>query len=105
MEATAYEKLQQQPTLRELSDKLNEIGRYAVIAAKEVLDLDEASFLTGFSTGHLYRLTSQRLIPHYKKNRKLYFKKAELEAWMLEDRVLTAAEIDSAASTYVATHK
>jgi excisionase family DNA binding protein len=95
----------EQPTLRELSDKLNEIGRYALIGAKPVLDISEASLFTGFSKGRLYRLTSERQIPHYKKNRKLYFRKTELEAWMIEKKVLTVEEIDSQASTYVVTHK
>lgn len=95
----------QQPTLQELSDQLGRVERLAAIGTKPVLDLDEAALFTGFSKGHLYRLTSERQIPHYKKNRKLYFKKTELEAWLTEDRVLTAAEIDSRASTYVATHK
>lgn len=95
----------QQPTLQELSEQLGRVERFAAIGAKPVLDLDEAALFTGFSKGHLYRLTSERQIPHYKKSRKLYFKKTELEAWLLEDRVLTVAELDSRATTYVTTHK
>ena len=49
-------------------------------------------------------LTSEQKIPHYKKCRKLYFRKDDLEAWLLENRVNTNAEIDSMAATYVATH-
>lgn len=105
MEAQVHDnRQQQQPTLRQLSDKLDKVGRYALIGAKPVLDIDEAALFTGFSKGHLYRLTSERAIPHFKKGRKLYFKKAELEAWLLEERVPTTAEIDSAAATYVVTH-
>lgn len=95
----------QQPTLLELSEQLGRVERLTAISAKPVLDLDEAALFTGFSKGHLYRLTSERQIPHYKKSRKLYFKKTELEAWLLEDRVLTVAELDSRATTYVTTHK
>ena len=94
----------QQPTLLELSEQLGRVERLTAISAKPVLDLDEAALFTGFSKGHLYRLTSERQIPHYKKSRKLYFKKTELEAWLLEDRVLTVAELDSRATTYVTTH-
>ena len=60
---------------------------------------------TGLSKGHLYRLTSNRQIPYFKKNRKLYFKKSELEEWMLERRIPTEEEIQSQATTYLATHK
>ena len=68
-------------------------------------NLEEAAAFTGFSEGHLYRLTSGKQIPHYKKCRKLYFKKSELEEWMLERRVSTQAEIESRAVTYTALHR
>lgn len=96
---------QQSPTLQDLSNQLGRVERLATISAKPILDLDEAVLFTGFSKGHLYRLTSERQIPHYKKSRKLYFKKSELEAWLLEEKVLTNAELDSRAATYMATHK
>lgn len=96
---------QQPPTLQDLSNQLGRVERLAAINAKAVLDLDDTVLFTGFSKGHLYRLTSERQIPHYKKNRKLYFKKTELEAWLLEEKVLTNAELDSRATTYIATHK
>lgn len=91
--------------LQTIDTRLDRIERLTLISAKAVLDIDEASLFTGFSKGHLYRLTSERQIPHYKKSRKLYFKKSELEAWLLEDKVLTAEDIDSQAATYVVTHK
>lgn len=92
-------------TIQDLSDKLDRIESLTLIGAKNILDLDEAVLFTGFSKGHLYRLTSEKRIPHFKKSRKLYFKKTELENWMLEQKILTEDEIQSKASTYVATHK
>ena len=83
--------------------RLDRIERLTLIGAKNVLDIDEASYLTGVTTGHLYRLTSQRKIPHYKKNRKLYFKKDELENWMLDRKVLSEDEISQQATTYITT--
>lgn len=91
--------------LQTIDNRLERIERLTLINAKCVLDIDEASLLTGLSKGHLYRLTSERKIPHYKKNRKLYFEKSELEAWMLEDKVLTVRDIESQAETYTTTHK
>jgi excisionase family DNA binding protein len=84
--------------------KLDRIERLTLLAAKPVLDIEEAALFTGFSVGHLYRLTSGKEIPHYKKDRKLYFKKAELEEWMLETRILTNDEIDAQAQAYVLRH-
>ena len=94
-----------QPTLQDIREQLDRVERLAILGAKTVLDLDETLLITGLSRGHLYSLTSNRQIPYYKKGRKLYFKKSELEDWMLQDRVMTAAEIDSRAATYVVTHK
>lgn len=97
--------MSKEPTMQELSDKLDRIGQYTVIAAKSVLNLNEAALFTGFSVGHIYRLTRKKQIPHFKKSRKLYFKKSELEDWMLENKVASNAEISSQAATYVAIHK
>lgn len=84
--------------------KLDRIERLTLLAAKPVLDITEAALFTGFSVGHLYRLTSSKEIPHYKKDRKLYFKKSELEEWMLENRILTNEEIDAQAQAYILRH-
>lgn len=91
-------------TIQELSDKLDRIAELALIGSKSVLSMDEAVLFTGMSKGHLYRLTSMRRIPHFKKSRKLYFKKSELEEWMLDSKVLTDEEVQVRASTYMATH-
>lgn len=88
-------------TLQSIENRLDRIERFTIINSKDVLDLEEASLFTGFSKGHLYRLTSERNIPHYKKSRKLYFKKSELEEWMLEDKVQTMDDINSQAANYI----
>ena len=86
-----------------IEDRLERIERITLVAAKPVLELSDAALFTGLSVGHLYRLTSCRRIPHYKRSRKLYFNKKELEEWMLENRVKTEEEIDSDAMTFCAT--
>jgi excisionase family DNA binding protein len=88
-----------------ITARLDRIERLTLIGAKNVLDIEETALLTGFTTGHLYRLTSAKQIPHYKKNRKLYFSKSEVEKWMLDRKVLTGEEIQSRATTYTVTHK
>lgn len=91
-------------TLEQLSEKLDRIEALTLIAAKDVLDLDEAVLFTGYSKGHLYRLTCGRAIPHFKKDRRLFFRKAELEAWMTETVIPTQAQTQAAATTYCSTH-
>lgn len=85
---------------------MERLERIALLGAKNVLTLDETVFLTGLSKGHIYRLTSTQAIPHYKpKGRNIYFKKDEIEDWLLQNRIRTKTEINGAAITYTAIHK
>lgn len=52
-------------------------GHFTVKQAAAFLDLAEQT---------IYGLTSRNEIPHYKRGKKLYFLKAELEKWILENR-------------------
>ena len=87
-----------------MDEWFDRIEKAARLGVKEVLDIEEAAMLTGYKVKGLYTLTSEKRIPHYKKNGKLYFKKSELEAWLTENKVLTEAEIHSKAVTYTVTH-
>lgn len=74
--------------------ELAEIKQITALAAKRVLNLEEVCQLTGLGKSHVYRLTSIKEIPHYKPNGKLlYFDRAEVEAWMKQNRVATREEI------------
>lgn len=48
------------------------------------LNVKEAARYTGYAEDTIYRLTSQKIIPHSKRGRKVFFDQTELEAWMLE---------------------
>ena len=89
--------------LQRIDERLERIEKM-LWAQKTVLDLDEAVLYTGYSRGYLYKLTSTRQIPHFKKARKLFFNRAELDDWLQEQRIKTDEEIDSEATTYCKTH-
>lgn len=77
-----------------------------LLSQKTVLNLDEVSEFTGLSKSHLYKLTSKGRIPHYKPNGKyIFFDRAEIEKWLLRNRIRTNEEIDAEASTYVTLKK
>lgn len=68
---------------------------------KNVLTLDEACAFTGLKKSYMYRLTSTRQIPHFKPRAKLlYFKRSELEKWLMQNRVLTVEEINEQAANH-----
>lgn len=80
---------------------------YALLQAKEVLNLEDCQLLTGLSRSHLYKLIWGNKIPYYKDpcGRKVHFKKSEIEGWLLSHRVPTSTEMAEAAEKYCATHK
>lgn len=63
-------------------------------SAKEILTMPEASEFTGLAKQTLYAMTSQRLIPHFKRGKRVLFHRDELEKWMTENRRQTIQEIN-----------
>lgn len=82
-------------------EKQTSVAEATDINTKEVLTSDEAARYMGISKSYLYKLTARAEIPHYKPMGKMcYFNRAELEAWLQQNRVTTAAEIDEMADSY-----
>ena len=73
-----------------------------VPAEDRVMTADKAHLYIGVSTSCLYKMTSEKMIPHYKPTgRRLYFKKEDLDHWMLQNRVKTDEEIEAEAAMYL----
>ena len=72
-----------------------------LFCTKEVLTSDEVARYMGISKSYLYKLTMRQQIPHYKPMGKMcYFNRAELEAWLQNNRVATSTEISDCANAY-----
>lgn len=85
---------------RELT-QLDRIERNSLLAAKNVLTVEDAAILLGLSPSTIYRWTMSKIIPHYKPNGKLvFFNKKELEDWMMRNRVASEDEIMDEAANY-----
>jgi excisionase family DNA binding protein len=66
---------------------------------KEVLSLQEACVYLCISQSHMYKLTSSRSIPHYSPTGKLiYFKRTELDEWILKNKRCSKEELEIAIS-------
>lgn len=92
--------------MKTMEEKIDQILIYSLLAAKNVLTLEDTALLTGLSKSHLYRLTCTHQIPYYKPNGKqIYFDRVELEAWMKQNRVATRQESGQQAINYVITGK
>jgi|TARA_B110000240_G_scaffold175038_1_gene201952 excisionase family DNA binding protein len=87
--------------IRDLVIRLNNIEEL-LLTQKTVLKLDEVILLTGLSKSYLYKLTSTGGIPCYKPQGKhIYFKKTEVEDWLLQNRKSTTIEIDEMANNHI----
>jgi excisionase family DNA binding protein len=72
------------------------------ILKKDVLKFDEACSYSGISKSHMYKLTSGGRIPFYKPGGKLvFFKRSELDEWLLQNRSSTQEELDKIAENWV----
>lgn len=67
---------------------------------KEVFGINEASELLGIAKPTIYTKTSKGEIPHYKKGKKLYFKRSELLDWLEDGKRKTLNEELSEQETY-----
>lgn len=87
---------------RDILKELYEIKQLTLLASKTVLTMDDVSLLTGLSKSHIYKLVSWKKIPHYKSNggKLTFFEKAEVEQWLLQNRVKTTDEIKAEAQIY-----
>ena len=69
---------------------------------KQVLNFNDTCIYLELSQSHLYKLTSTASIPHYKPNgKKLYFKREELDTWLLRNRSNSIDETEQEAANYL----
>lgn len=89
----------------EIKEQLDRIEQYSMIAAKTMLTIKEAAFILGMSEEGVRFNVRNHILPCYKPNiNRLYFKKSELEDWMMQNRSKSMAEIESEAAAYCVTH-
>ncbi len=90
--------------LQELKICLKRIENYTLLAAKNVLTLEDVTLLTGLSKSYIYKLTCTKQIPYYRPNGKqIYFDRAEIQTWMKQNRVTTESEVEQKAVNYIST--
>lgn len=82
-------------------ERLARIERLILIQSKEALTVSEVALMLGLSESRVRHLTSEKELPYYKQGKNTYFKKSEIEDWMLQDRVPTNQEIKAQATTHV----
>ena len=80
----------------------NDKGAVVLTASMpNVINLNQAAEYVSLSKSAIYKKTSERNIPHFKKGKKLYFKRSELDHWLTSMKISTKDEIDQAATDYI----
>jgi len=69
---------------------------------EEILSLNEAAKFLKLSKSFLYKMTSQKIISHYiPGGKRIYFKKSDLEDWLLKNRIPTSSEFETNTECYL----
>jgi excisionase family DNA binding protein len=84
---------------------LSEKGIEANGLVNDILSIEQACQYLKLAKQTIYGFTSKNEIPFFKKGKKLYFKKTELEQWLLEGRQKTHREIRADAINFINNRK
>lgn len=69
---------------------------------EEIISLSEAAKFLNVSKSCIYKITSQKQIPHYVPGgKKIYFRKEDLENWILKSKVDSVMETESITENFL----
>ncbi|HTO16630.1 MAG TPA: helix-turn-helix domain-containing protein [Edaphocola sp.] len=75
--------------------EIKELLKKQTIQQKEILSIEEASEFLGLSVSRLYKMTSNKEIPHYKPGgKKIYLHQQELHQWIMDSRVSSVLNLN-----------
>jgi len=72
---------------------LNEQSKLSQKTEDEIFNINQAAKFLNLALPTIYGFTAKRAIPFYKRAKKLYFKKSDLEKWIMDGRRKTSSEI------------
>ena len=88
---------------KQILERLDRIESLLAEQQEKPLTLLEAAAYLDISQSYLYKLTSTQQIPHFKpRGKRVYFLKADLDSYLLQNRVKPVDEIEMEAATRVA---
>lgn len=83
-------------------DEIEALLRRQYALSKEILTLEEAADFLSLSKSAIYKLTSKKEIPYYNPGgKKIFFKRTELENWILSSKSISVDEVDDEITSYL----
>jgi predicted DNA-binding transcriptional regulator AlpA len=97
-------------SLDQIKAELAELRRLITEQTDATLTVEDVRELTGLSKSAIYQKTCSRdsnppELPHFKRGKRLYFKRSEIVEWMTARRVKSRAEIEEAATAHIASSR
>lgn len=75
-----------------VAEALGELKQPTAVPQKEILSIAEACELLNLAKQTIYTHTSKGTLPHFKRGKKLYFRRSELLAWIENGKQTTVAD-------------
>lgn len=69
--------------------------------ADEIFGIQEAAEFLRLKVPTIYSLTSKRILPSFKRGKRVYFKKSELKSWLEVGKRKSLGDLESEAKNYV----
>ena len=80
--------------MEEVLKELEEIKKYSLLSAKEMLSVEDLSLLIGMKPSYIHKLVQQKRLPYYKPfGKQIFFKKSEITQLLQDKRVPSVAEL------------
>lgn len=90
--------MEENSILCQIKELIDEQLKTFALGQKTIFTVNELSDYLGLTPSYIRKMTSNKEIPHYKPSgKKLYFRREEIDEWVLSARVSTAEEIRSEA--------
>lgn len=87
--------------LFELNNKSNSNQTFGSKTEEEILTIDQACMFLNLAKSTIYILTSKRILPFFKRGKKLYFKKSELLQWIEDGKKKTMKQLQNEVDEYL----
>jgi len=68
------------------------------------MDVKDLSAYLKISASTIYKFTSTRSIPYYKNDKRLFFKREEINDWIFTTKINSSYEIEKEANEYIRKH-
>lgn len=78
-----------------------ELQPLAPSAEQQIIWMDDAAKLLNLAKQTIYGLISKGKLPYYKRGRKVYFLRTELETWLLTGKQKTMADEEQSINEYL----